>query len=135
MTDEEKYLIIDGLREFMHGWCIDREKMDEYGEPAFRCAECQFGDGKYCSVKCFVKDRFGMEAALSGINHVIIMEETNAGIHEAVAWEMGNDYHFSCIDLRGEYVTHGSVQQLHKHYGMDGASIAQKVKEVLENEN
>ena len=77
----------------------------------------------------------GMEAALSGINHVIIMEETNAGIHEAVAWEMGNDYHFSCIDLRGEYVTHGSVQQLHKHYGMDGASIAQKVKEVLENEN
>ena len=77
----------------------------------------------------------GLESALTGIRHVIIAEESCGGIHEAVAWELGQDRSVSSIDLGSNFVTHGSIAQLHKQYGLDGESIAQKVKEVLSNEN
>lgn len=77
----------------------------------------------------------GLESALAGIRHVIIAEESCGGIHEAVAWELGQDRSVSSIDLGSNFVTHGSIAQLHKQYGLDGESIAQKVKEVLSNEN
>ena len=80
-------------------------------------------------------DFAGMESALSGIKHVIVAEEASAGIHEAVAWELGKEYSVSCIDLGKGFVTHGSIAQLHKQFGMDAASMAQKVQEVLQNEN
>ena len=65
MTAAEKHLIIDGLQEFMHGWCIDREEMDKCGEPAFRCTKCPFSDGSFCKIKQFVHNQFGAEAAYS----------------------------------------------------------------------
>ena len=77
----------------------------------------------------------GLESALSGIKNVIVAEETCAGIHEAIAWELGRDHVFSCIDLGNTFVTHGSITELHSQFGMDPASIAQKVREVLSNEN
>ena len=77
----------------------------------------------------------GLESALSGIKPVIVAEETCTGIHEAIAWELGKDHAFSCIDLGNTFVTHGSVPQLHSQFGMDPASIAKKVREVLDNEN
>ena len=63
MTEAEQYLIINGLREFMTGWCQDREKTDEYGEPKFRCGGCMFSDVTFCLVKQFVSKRFGKDAA------------------------------------------------------------------------
>ena len=77
----------------------------------------------------------GLESALTGIRNVIVVEETCAGIHEAIAWELGQEHVFSCIDLGNTFVTHGSIPQLHSQFGMDPVSIAQKVREVLGNEN
>ena len=74
----------------------------------------------------------GLEGALSGIKHVIVAEESSGGIHETLAWELRDSYHVDSIDLGNEFVTHGSVAQLHRQFGMDPASIARKVKEVLE---
>ena len=34
------------------------------------------------------------------------------------------------MDLGGEFVTHGNTVQLYQHYGLDGASVAQKIMEV-----
>lgn len=63
--EEEKFLIVDGLREFMHGWCMDAEENNKCKEPVFRCRNCPFEDGEFCSIKRFVKDLFGKEAAYS----------------------------------------------------------------------
>lgn len=65
MTEAEQHLIIDGLRGFMRGWCLDRAKTDESGELAFRCSHCQFVDGANCKIKQFVHKQFGAEAAYS----------------------------------------------------------------------
>ena len=80
-------------------------------------------------------DFSGLERALSGIKHVIVAEEACAGIHEAIAWELGKEHAISCIDLGNEFITHGAISQLHKQFGMDPESMAQKVREVLSNEN
>ncbi len=72
-----------------------------------------------------------LKNALAGIQYVIVAEEACAGIHEAIAWELGRDHNISAIDLKGEYVTHGKVEKLYEKYAMDSVSIASKVKEVL----
>lgn len=64
-TEEEQFLIIDGLREFMHGWCMDAEEKNKCKEPVFRCRNCPFEDGGFCCIKRFVKDLCGKEAAYS----------------------------------------------------------------------
>lgn len=76
-----------------------------------------------------------LESALSGIEHVIIAEEVSAGIGDAIVSKLGDVHRFTHIDLGSDYVTHGSIEQLHKQYGMDPASIACKIVEVLDNEN
>lgn len=73
----------------------------------------------------------GLKSALTGIRNVIVAEESSAGIHDAVAFALGENHNVSCVDLGCEYVTHGSVLQLHKKYGLDAESLAGKVKEVL----
>ena len=80
-------------------------------------------------------DFTGLNSALDGIKQVIVAEEACSGIHEAIAWELSKEHGISCIDLGSGFVTHGAVSQLHKQYGMDPASMAQKVREVLSNEN
>ena len=80
-------------------------------------------------------DFTGLEVALSGIKHVIVAEEACAGVHEAIAWQLGKKHEISSIDLGCEFVTHGAISQLHKQFGMDSESMAQKVREVLSNEN
>ena len=72
-----------------------------------------------------------LESALSGIFHVLIAEETSAGLSEALAWQLGSGYQITIADLGREYVPHGSCQELYKRYGLDGASLAEKMKEVL----
>ena len=75
-----------------------------------------------------------LEAVLSGITRVLIVEEASAGIHEALAWQL-RDYQIACIDLGSEYVTHGSVAELYRKYGMDAESIASRVQEEWKVEN
>ena len=77
----------------------------------------------------------GLESALSGIRHVLIMEEACGGICSILAANLGSHCDVTCVDLGKEFVTHGSISQLHRLYGLDGESIAQKVRKVLENEN
>ena len=80
-------------------------------------------------------DFTSLKVALSGIENVIFAEEASAGIGESIASVLCNGHKVTCLDLGREYVTHGSVAQLHRAYGLDAASLAEKVKEVLHNEN
>lgn len=77
----------------------------------------------------------GLESALSGIKNVIVAEEAIAGIHQDIAWNLGEDHTVSCIDLGDAFVTHGSIAELRRRFGMDPDSMAKKVQEVLQNEN
>ena len=77
----------------------------------------------------------GLESALSGIKKAVIMEEACGGICDALAWQMKEYCDAACVDLGNDFVTHGSIAQLHKQFGMDAESMAKKVREVLQNEN
>jgi len=67
---------------------------------------------------------------------VIVVEETacNSGIYQDLAWQLRRN----CPELRVEglnlgtgYVPQGSQEELYKHCGLDGASIAAYAREVL----
>ncbi len=71
---------------------------------------------------------------------VIIIEETalGCGIHEALSWQLHAlkpELIIHGIDLGSGFVTHGKINQLYKHCGLDAGSIVQKAKEVLRCEN
>ena len=68
---------------------------------------------------------------LDGISNVLFAEEASAGIYDVVASQMHENHKFVRVDLGKEYVPHGSVSQLYKKYGLDAASLAEKMKEVL----
>lgn len=74
-------------------------------------------------------------------NHkILVMEETAAGsgISEALALELGKVCPTAKVynlDLGSDFVTHGAMDALYRHCGLDGAAISKKVKEVLVNEN
>ncbi|MBE6958892.1 MAG: 1-deoxy-D-xylulose-5-phosphate synthase [Ruminococcaceae bacterium] len=76
-----------------------------------------------------------LEDHLRGIENVIIAEDASVGISEAVTAALGNRHHIFRLNLGRGYVSHGSVTELHKQYGLDSASLAATVKEVLRNEN
>lgn len=77
---------------------------------------------------------------LSGNTNVVVIEEScgHSGICQALAWELTHqnpDIRVDGIDLGHNYVTHGNVQSLYRHYGLDAESIANFVQEVLKDEN
>lgn len=77
---------------------------------------------------------------LEGISNVVVLEETctGSGIREALAWELEKKLPGRNIygkDLGSDYIPHGSVDSLYKAYGLDGASVAEYVQEVLKVEN
>ena len=79
-------------------------------------------------------------AAITEYSHVVIVEETcdNSGIYASVAWELRkrlSGCEFSHLDLGDQFPTHGSVDTLYQHYGLDRKSIAEFVQEVLKVEN
>ena len=80
-------------------------------------------------------DFSGLKSALCGIKNVIIAEEATAGIGDALASQLREFCHVTCVNLGNDFVTHGSIAQLHEQFGLDAASMANRVKEVLENEN
>lgn len=77
---------------------------------------------------------------LSEVDHVVILEECleNGGIHHVLADVIThhmNSVRVDSIHLGRDFVTHGSIKELHQHYGIDGASVAAFIREVHHNEN
>ena len=73
-------------------------------------------------------------------NHVLILEETNnnCGISNTLACHFlkhNPASKISTLDLGNGFVTHGSLQDLYSHYGLDGASIADYVQKEHFYEN
>ena len=72
---------------------------------------------------------------MSENEHVVVIEETagGCGIREELAWELQHikpDIRVDGIDLGRQFVTHGDMNSLYRHYGLDGESIAKFVQEV-----
>jgi 1-deoxy-D-xylulose-5-phosphate synthase len=81
-----------------------------------------------------------LETALVDCNRVLVMEETaaGAGIHEKMAWELAKTrpgMQIQAIDLGSGFVSHGNTEQLYRHCGLDAASVAEKIGEVLSHED
>lgn len=77
---------------------------------------------------------------LSDRHHVVVLEEVSGGtgIREALAWAIRSflpDCRVDGLDLGKAFVTHGSLNALYAHYGLDEASIANYVQEVLKVED
>ncbi len=74
---------------------------------------------------------------MSEDKRVVIAEETctGSGIREALSWELQHrlpDCTVDGIDLGSQYITHGSIAQLYRHYGLDGEAISKFTLEVLQ---
>lgn len=72
---------------------------------------------------------------MSQTEHVVVIEETagGCGIREALAWELQHlkpGIRVDGIDLGNQFITHGDLNSLHRHYGLDAESIANYVQEV-----
>lgn len=72
---------------------------------------------------------------MSDTEHVIVLEEVagGCGIREALAWELQHikpSIRVDGIDLGHQFITHGDMQSLYQHYGLDPASIAKFTQEV-----
>ena len=67
---------------------------------------------------------------------VVVIEETAGacGIKEEISW-MLKDRKVYGMDLGHQYITHGAMKDLYRHYGLDAESIAKFVQEVVHLEN
>ena len=77
---------------------------------------------------------------LSVYKHVVILEECldHCGVHSELAAEIlrnDPDKTVDCFHLGSDYVTHGSLNDLYKHCGLDGESVADRIWEVLQSES
>ena len=76
-----------------------------------------------------------LDGALREIKHIVIAEEAfaEAAIHNSMACHLRalpGIRRIDCLDLGREYVPHGDMASLYKHYGLDGQSIADHILEV-----
>ncbi len=74
-------------------------------------------------------------AYLGNVNMVVIVEEacTGSGIKEALSWQLhakAPELRILGRDLGKQFVTHGALNTLYQHYGLDGASLAKLVEEA-----
>ena len=79
-----------------------------------------------------------VKEALAGIDCVLIAEEAIGGISDKLAWQLSQENPSVMIhvtDLGKEYVTHGDMESLYRHYGLDPRSLAEKMMEVRKVEN
>lgn len=79
-------------------------------------------------------------SAISENPHILILEEvcSGCGIGDSLGcylYQNLKDCRVDQINLGHQYITHGSVSELYKHYGLDGKSVADYVMEVRSNEN
>lgn len=75
---------------------------------------------------------------MSETAHVVIVEEAagGCGIREDLAWRLqhlNSEIRADGIDLGQAYITHGDMNSLYHHYGLDAASIAAYVQEVRQS--
>ena len=78
--------------------------------------------------------------ALNGHKRILLAEEAAAaaGIHESISMELYKripDADIYLANLGERYVTHGSISELYRIHGLDAASVAAKIREVLKVEN
>ena len=71
---------------------------------------------------------------------VFVLEDTcsGSGICQDLSWELKNKGVKSNVyglDLGTGFVTHGNINSLYRHCGVDGESVAKKIQEVLKVEN
>ena len=73
-----------------------------------------------------------LKTELAGYRYVVVAEETctGSGIKEEIAWHLKEQTVFG-LDLGSWYPTHGKLAELYHHYGLDAASIAEFVQEVM----
>ncbi len=76
-----------------------------------------------------------LAAQLKEYHTVVIVEEacTDSGIKEALGWSLREQLpqlRIFGMDLGRQYITHGALDQLYAHYGLDAAAIANYVQEV-----
>ena len=72
---------------------------------------------------------------LSANSHVVVLEETcsESGICQSLGWEIAHRVpgcRIDGIDLGHQYVTHGALDMLYAHYGLDAQSVADFIMEV-----
>ncbi|MBR7122902.1 MAG: 1-deoxy-D-xylulose-5-phosphate synthase [Oscillospiraceae bacterium] len=77
---------------------------------------------------------------MSDSHNIVIMEETchGSGICQDLSYELHRicpDCRIIGIDLGDGYVTHGAVDALYRHCGLDGKTAAEHIQEVLQLEN
>lgn len=77
---------------------------------------------------------------MSKRKNVLVLEEvcSGSGICGELAWKLNEkdqEIHTIGMDLGPNFVSHGSVDMLYKHHGLDGRSIADRIQEVLKVEN
>ena len=75
--------------------------------------------------------------SLSCATHVVVLEEacSGSGISQDIAYKLEGKCKTSHIDLGNWYPTHGSVDELYRHYGLDAQAIATYIQEVRKVEN
>ena len=73
-----------------------------------------------------------LKTELAGYRYVVVAEETctGSGIKEEIAWHLKEQTVFG-LDLGSWYPTHGKLAELYHHSGLDAASIAEFVQEVM----
>lgn len=77
---------------------------------------------------------------MSQTPHVVVVEEAAAecGIGELIAWKLKDlrqDVRVDGVDLGKRYITHGDMNSLYRHYGLDPQSVAEFVLEARGHEN
>ena len=77
----------------------------------------------------------GILEMMSRNKHVVIVEEAagGCGIREPLAWELEHlcpGIRVDGFDLGRQFITHGDIQSLYRHYSLDEHSIANYVQEV-----
>ena len=77
---------------------------------------------------------------LQGFHHVIVVEEAcrRSGIYEEIVSAVHEELpgcRFYRRDLGENFVTHGSLDKLYSHCGLDAQSLKSYVLEVIQNEN
>ena len=82
----------------------------------------------------------GILSMMSQTPHVVVIEEAagDCGIGELVAWKLRDlrkDVRVDGIDLGKQFITHGDMNSLYCHYGLDPQSIADYVMEARGHEN
>jgi len=113
-------------------------------ENALQAAQLLQSQGVACKVVRLLQiNPIPFDEICNGIGsskHILIVEETagNSGIREAVACTLAERFPETQIlgyDLGAQYVTHGNVDGLYAHYGLDAKGICHHIQEVLKVEN